>query len=194
MSEVLAYSRNLSMSVDELLPVSSTLRMDIESLLDAYHDDRSNQALRRVLIRSSWSMIEGTVFCAKQLTLRACELGSINLPAGEHVFLSELRFIVDQAGNAKVNSVREDTLSNLKRALKIVALRFDVAWKPDFGGKGWQALTSSLDIRHRLTHPKSSSELEVSDHELSLHQAGFGWFVQSFNGFQLALLAKYGKA
>jgi hypothetical protein len=188
-----AYSRNLTVPVDELIGVSTTLRRDIEGLLSAYRDDWSSQTLRRTMIRASWSMIEGVVLCVKRLTLRACELGSVNLPSDEHLFLSELQFVVDPAGEAKMETRRVDTLSNIKRSLKIASLRFDLPWKPVFGGTGWRNLADSLKIRHRLTHPKTAAECEVSEDELTLHLAGFEWFIQSSNEFQLALLKRYGR-
>jgi len=138
-------------------------------------------------------MIEGVVFCVKRLTLRACELGTVGLPSDEHFFLSELQFIVDPAGEAKLETRRVDTISNIKRSLKIAGLRFDLPWKPVFGGTGWRDLAESLDIRHRLTHPKSTAECEVSDDDLTLHLAGYEWFIQSSNEFQLALVKRYGK-
>ena len=164
------------------------MRGDVENLLSVYRDDWSSQTLRRTFIRASWSMIEGVVFCVKRLTLRACELGSVDLPSDEHLFLSELQFIVDPAGEAKMETRRVDTLSNFKRSLKIAALRFDLLWKPVFSGTGWRDLAESLEIRHRLTHPKSTAECEVSDDELTLHLAGFEWFIQSSNEFQHALV------
>ena len=75
-----------------------------------------------------------------------------------------------------------DTLSNIKRSLKIAALRFDLLWKPVFGGTGWRNLAESLEIRHRLTHPKSTAECEVSDLELTVHMEGLsGLFKAQMN-------------
>jgi hypothetical protein len=185
------YSRNLGVSIDELIGVSTTLRQDIENILSFYQDDWSKQTLRRTFIRASWAMIEGVVFCLKRLTLRACELGNVDLLPDEHFFLSELRFVVDPAGAAKKITRREDTLSNIKRSLEIAGLRFDLAWKPNFGNKGWRDLAHSLKLRHRLTHPKSTAGCEVSDDELTVHMAAFEWFIQCSNEFQQALMGKY---
>lgn len=188
-----SFAHNLGETLDELLQVSGVLRRDIESLSAAYRDDWSSQPLRRTFVRAYWSMIEGEVFCMKQFTLRACELGSISLSADEHVFLSETHVVVDANGVATQKHVHVDTLSNIKRTLKTAASRFDLDWNPNFGTQGWEKLTCSLDLRHRITHPKTTAELTISDSELDMHKDAFGWFLEAFNELQSNLLRKYDK-
>ena len=81
-----SFVRNLGKTLDEMLEVSGVLRQDIENLVAAYRNDWSSQPLRRMFVRVYWSMIEGEVFCTKQFTLRACQLGDNSLSAEEHVF------------------------------------------------------------------------------------------------------------
>jgi hypothetical protein len=126
--------------------------------------------MRRALVRASWAHIEGTVFAVKRLLLRACDLGSVDLSAAEREFLSELLVIVDSAGNAKLESKWFDTLSNIKRTFKLDASHFDLDWRPDFGTGGWEQLIQFLDIRHRVTHPKSVEQLDLKDSEAEIYR------------------------
>jgi hypothetical protein len=186
-----SFSHNLGETLGELLQVSAVLRQDIESLSAAYQDDWSSQPLRRTFVRGYWSMIEGEVFCTKQFILRACELGNKSLSADEHVFLSETRVIVDTNGVATQEHIHVDTLSNIKRTLKTAASKFDLDWTPNFGTQGWKKLTCSLVLRHRITHPKTTAKLTISDSELDMHKDAFGWFLEAFNEFQSSLSRKY---
>ncbi|MEO5630627.1 MAG: hypothetical protein ABIO96_06320 [Nitrospiraceae bacterium] len=186
-----SFVRNLGKTLDELLEVSGVLRQDIESLVAAYRHDWSSQPLRRMFVRAYWSMIEGEVFCTKQFALRACELGDKSLSAEEHVFLSESRVIVDEEGAASLKHAHIDTLSNLKQTLKIAASKFDLDWVPNFSTQGWEKLALSLELRHRITHPKVAAELVVSESELDIHKDAFAWFLEAFNEFQASLLRKY---
>jgi len=135
-------------------------------------------------------MIEGEVFCTKQLALRACELGDKSPSAEEHVFLSESRIIVDEEGAASLKQAQIDTLSNLKQTLKIAASKFDLDWTPNFSTQGWEKLALSLELRHRITHPKATAELVVSESELDIHKDAFAWFLEASNEFQASLLRK----
>ncbi len=138
-------------------------------------------------------MIEGTVYCTKQFILRACELGGRILSAEELVFLSEtyVYVVVDPIGVATVKAKHEGTLSNVKRALEIAAARFNLDWWPDYGTQGWKKLARSLEARHRITHPKMTVELLVSDNDLNVHKDPFGWLIDSLNELQSSLLRKY---
>lgn len=186
-----SFAHNLGKTLDEQIRVFEVLRGDIESLLSAYRHDWTSQPLRRIFVRACWSMIEGEVFCVKQLTLRACELGNKSLSAEEHVFLSEVRVLVDENGGAELKHVYNDTLPNLKRALKLAASKFELDWNPNFGTQGWEKLTRSLELRHRVTHPKISEELIISDSELEIHKDAFAWFLEVFQDLQVRLVQKY---
>jgi len=186
-----SFVHNLGKTLNEMLEVSGVLRQDIESLVAAYGHDWSGRPMRRMFVRASWSMIEGEVFCTKQFALRACELGGKSLSAEEHVFLSETRVVVDENGAASPKHVHIDTLSNLKRALKVAVSKFELDWAPSFSTQGWEKLARSLELRHRITHPKTTAELTISDSELDIHKDAFAWFLEAFNEFQSSLLRRY---
>jgi hypothetical protein len=186
-----SFVRNLGKTLDEMLEVSGVLRQNIENLVAAYRNDWSSQPLRRMFVRAYWSMIEGEVFCTKQFTLRACQLGDNSLSAEEHVFLSESRVIVDEEGAASLKHAHIDTLSNLNQTLKVAASKFDLDWAPNFSTQGWEKLDLSLELRHRITHPKVAAELVVSESELDIHKDAFAWFLEAFNEFQSSLLRRY---
>lgn len=186
-----AYAHNLGKVLNEWSEVSNLLSRDIESLVDAYKDDWSSQPFRRMFVRACWALIEGEAFCLKQFTLRACELGGRSLTSSEHKLLSEVLMLGDDSGRVKREDVRASTHENLKEALKIATSKFELEWTPDFGNQGWALLRRSLDLRHRITHPKIAAELAISDDELDLHRSGFAWFLETVQKFQAIFQQKY---
>lgn len=189
--ELSAYAHNLGKVLNEWIEVSNLLLKDIQSLIDAYQDDWSSQPFRRMYVRSCWALIEGEVYRLKQYALRACELGGKSLCADEHTFLSEVQMIGDQDGVVKQRDVRSSPLENLKRTLKIATSKFELGWTPDFGNQGWAMLRRSLDLRHRITHPKVIAELAISDDELDDHRNGVAWFLEAVGKFQESFRQKY---
>ena len=189
---VQAYARGLSVPLDDLLDSSALLHEDIKRLFDVFADNWDDQTFRRVLVRASWSYIEVVVFGLKQLLLTACTLGAEDLSPKTRRFLSEQRIEVNSRGEARVLPVRTETMKNIKLALKLASTRFDVAWRPAFGNGSWDRLHQSLQLRHRLTHPKAAAELRVDDAELDLHRDAFVWFATGFNEFLLSMQRRYG--
>jgi exopolyphosphatase / guanosine-5'-triphosphate,3'-diphosphate pyrophosphatase len=186
-----AYVHNLGKVFNEWLEVSNLLSKDITSLVDAYQDDWSSQPFRRMFVRACWALIEGEVFCLKQFTLRACELGGKSLASSEHQLLSEVLMLGDNSGRIKREDVRGSTHENLKQTLKIATSKFELGWTPDFGNQGWTLLRRSLDLRHRITHPKITADLIILDGELDVLRSGFAWFLETVLKFQTIFQEKY---
>lgn len=189
--QLLAHSRNLGKALNELLAVSSLLSDDVLSLMQAFHDDWSSQPLRRALVRASWAHIEGTIYALKRFVLRACDLGGVDLSVAEREFLSEVRLVVDDSGNAKLETKWPSTLTNIKKTLKLAASVFDLDWKPDLG-QGWQSLATVLKIRHRVMHPKLAADLEVLDTEVEVYRDASAWFIKTFTEWQQSMHRRYG--
>lgn len=186
-----AYSRALARPLDDLLSANTILREDIQSLMDAFDDNWNDQTFRRLIIRACWAHIEAVVFGLKKIVLTACTLGSVTLSAKTQVFLSETQFTIDSRGHTKIGVVRPDTMRNVKLSLKLASQHFDVAWKPTFGTAAWTQLAESLELRHRITHPKSADALFITDTEAETHRDAFLWFAQGFNDFLGSLQDRY---
>lgn len=172
--------------------MNTVLREDIQRLLDKF--EWKDQTFRRVLVRACWAHIEAVIFGMKQMTLRACNLGSADLTANERAFLTETTFVASATGEVAVTVNRIDTLKNLKRTLKLASRFFQVDWKPSFNTTNWRLVYNSLHLRHRLTHPKSTEDLAVEDEEIEDHRNAFLWFAGGFNDFLLSLQARHGHA
>ncbi len=195
MSDVVkAYANTLGKELDELFAVNVILREDIQSLLDAYPDQWIHGSLQRALVRACWAHIEAITFGIKRITVTAAELGSEPLTANEHRFLLERSFVVDSSGQTKERTEFAESRENVKRTLKIACDKFKLEWSPNFGGDEWRQFSESLEIRHRVTHPTSRSDLDISEAEVELHRDAFLWFSGLFNTFLEKLIEKHGSS
>ena len=190
--EIQAYSRELRKELDNLHNISEILRDDIQSLIDTYQNDFKNQTLRRALIRAIWAYIEGNVHALQCYTLRACELGGKDIPIDDRKILSESTIIVNVNGVAEIQNLWADTLTKIKKTLKISCELTGFSWRPDFNDNKWNQLCKSIQDRHRLTHPRKSNNLGVSDEELNDTLAGLEWFVITINEFQIKSCEHFG--
>jgi hypothetical protein len=187
-----AYAREVRTELDELLGVNVVLREDIQSLLDAYPDNWGHGTLQRALVRACWAHVDAVVFGLKRITLRAAELGSEPMSADEHKFLLERSFVVDSSGGARKKTEYAETKDNVKRVLKLACTKFNLGWAPDFSGKEWLEFGQSLELRHRVTHPKSRADLDIAPEEIELHRRSFLWFSGLFNTLLEKLNEKHG--
>ena len=167
------------------------MRDDVFQILNALAEDTESQMLRRAFVRSCWAYVEAVTFAVKRYTFSACQLGTVDLAPDDHAFLGDVRLIVDAEGNIAVQKDLTKTLDNVKRTFKLSARIFGVDWKPDFGSEGWRGFRDSLQIRHRLTHPKSVGEVTVSPEDMQTQREGIMWFIKCFNEYQESLFKHY---
>ena len=125
---------------------------------------------RRSAIRTVLASIEGVM----HLT-RGC-LSVYPLTAAELTIVKELSYEVTDRGtiNERERSVPFDR--SLKAIVRIVR-KYRPEYSLDYDHPGWSALLRSLEVRHRLRHPKSLEDLTVTDPEIEDAHRGFNWFL-----------------
>ena len=172
---------------------------DAKRAEDEWRRDPTSQFHRRTYVRAGFAYIEGHVYRLKQLILSLDnhKLGlqsqrggapSPNAPAvltvltgGDRLILEEQSFDVDDKGNsyAKQAFVRLD--KNIKFAFRTFAKATDIPFKLDLETAGWRAFQKATEVRNRITHPKSISDLSISDTEIDTVHNGFVWYLNSAN-------------
>lgn len=125
---------------------------------------------RRSAIRTVLASIEGVMYLT-----RAC-LNVYPLTAAELTIVKELSYEVTDRGtiNERERSVPFDR--SLKAIVRIVR-KYRPEYSLDYDHPGWSALLRSLEVRHRLTHPKTIEDLTVADSEIEDAHRGFNWFL-----------------
>jgi hypothetical protein len=137
--------------------IAAVLRMDADN----------SPAARRDFIRSVFAAIEGIVWTYRMHVVELAQETDA-LDAETLSALSETSFSVNEHGKIH-KQARFISLVAMIRLVTRIAERFAPGLHIDFSTSGWADFKSALAIRHRLTHPKSLSDLDVDD--ASVHVA-----------------------
>lgn len=133
-------------------------------------NDFQSQFWRRTSIRALAATIDGIVFTLKQLAFVDTGLTHVELSAEDLEFLREQPMSSSQA-KLRLPGFRD----NFKRTFKLFAKAHRTVCLTDFGRKGFEDLCQTYELRHRVTHPKSSKTFFVQDEETKRAGAAIEW-------------------
>jgi hypothetical protein len=184
--------RSIAASVTELNTLVKALVEDATRLNDMLLKEPSAFWMR-AFTRAFFAMVEGTIFGMKQTILTAWAALGLNIPIAELAILFEEGYDVKDNGDAKVQTKFLRLQNNLRFTVKMYAKVFEYNYTLDVQGDGWQAFNRSIDIRHRLTHPKRVEELNISIEDVEDIQIGFSWYMESVGGLVRAAAIEFAK-
>ena len=125
-----------------------------------------SQFWRRVFVRAVIALIEGQNYQLKLITLEACKHKQVSFSNADLALLKDEKFV----------SLKD----NLKFSFKTFALAFDLDYKLAIGvGDRWKSFITAIEIRNRLTHPKTVDQVLVTDKDLEEVKKAHDWFAQS---------------
>ena len=153
----------------------SFTRLLIEDVLDAYDRvaKRDDEGSRRHVVRTIFAAIEGEVWmCREHVRQTAAAMGYLT-PLAD-LALREQNYSVTEAGEV-VEQTRYVTLTASIRLTVKQAMVLAPGLLVDFGGHGWQQLKQALAVRHRITHPKQTAHLVISEDDLATARIAFEW-------------------
>lgn len=176
---------------DALLPGGGEETMqigDIKNLLMPMLDDAhwaeqaldkdDNQFTRRAYIRSVFAMIEGIVWSLKQTVLQApVSNGKIKrLSAGEYELLSDKSYDLKSNGEIREQTKHLKLPDNVRFTFKVLAEYFGIGFDLGVDTPLWGKFLAAQEIRNRITHPRTSVEFTVTDHEIEVCEQACSWF------------------
>lgn len=169
--------------LDEIKEIIFTLGGDIDKIssqlgsrLITESISEKEETNRRFYIRAVFALIEAIVEQHKKLILELAEKGIVSLPKGAYEALSEFIYIVNDNGKISPQFKYLQLQRKLRAVYKIAGNAFGEPLKIDFGGQGWQSFKSAIQIRDRLTHPKSKKDCYVENEFLETVESGENWF------------------
>lgn len=130
----------------------------------------------RHLIRSLFAAIEGMVWKYREHIVdiaRSCD----SLTLEEEIAFSEISYSVTPQGKI-VETARFVPLLAMFRLTTKLAQRTNTDFEPSFEGAGWETLRQAVEIRNRITHPKSLNDLQIGDLDLKKCEEGFDWLFE----------------
>jgi hypothetical protein len=130
---------------------------------------------RRTYYRTAFAHIEGSLNCLKRVILHDHERGLITLSVEQTLVLREVVPHVKDDGTVIGRQAFVDPIRTT-RALFRMCQQLTPNFAPDYGDSGWDAFRKALIVRHRLTHPRGPSDLEISDEEFLSAKTALHWF------------------
>src|SRR6266436_1280565 len=150
-------------TIDAIQDLTQILRADAVEALDRLRNNPKDSD-KRSFVRAMFAYIEGAVWAMKQsyafVMREKCSQQEIS-------FLNEEDFKLEHNGTIKQQRSRISLLPNIRFAFKTFAKTSNSHFEPDYGGKEFQTLARCVELRDRLTHPKSTADLKISDEELT---------------------------
>jgi hypothetical protein len=131
------------------------------------------QPARRASVRASFAFVEGVLSVLKSFLLAH---DAEALPVKVVGALKGETYQVTESGEVKVRPQFIATKENLRLCIRTFASVHAPAFRVELGGPGWRAFSEALQVRHRITHPRSAANLEVSLADMETVDSFVGWF------------------
>jgi hypothetical protein len=139
-----------------------------------------SQSERRLLVRVIFAMIEAMTHVMKLIALAAPpDPKCPTISEAERAFAVERDYRLMPSGDVEQRAAKIPLETNIRFAFKLLAKAGNAPTVLDVSGPEWQSLQRAIRVRDRITHPRSISDLTISDAELSDVVTGFRWFVVS---------------
>ena len=159
---------------DNYFELSEILQADMTVLLDG---ENESQHWRRNFIRSSAALVEGYAHCLRDMCAVCFECISPEITKKEaEVIRNEKKF---------------DVNDRIKLTLRVAYKLFELSPAPDFGGNEWPKAQKVLAKRHLLMHPKTPSDLVVTDASWEEIRKDTIWIIEQLFNFFSLLNEKY---
>lgn len=131
---------------------------------------------RRDVIRTCFAAIEGIIWTYRESVISTAKDLDL-LHADEASALSEVLFQVGANGNLS-RQPRFIPLLSVFRLTTRIALRIDKSIQVDFNSVGWQQMRIALQIRNRVTHPKSHADLAIGTTDIDVCLRAMYWLLE----------------
>jgi hypothetical protein len=152
------------------------------TFLDDVHEARrrldpgGQQFDRRTYIRAFFASVEGLMFAFNQTAIAACDGGFLKLEPAEVAVLREETYHLSDNGIPSVSKKYASFLPRCRFVVAIFARSLGVEYRVPVDGAGWQAFREAVDIRDRVTHPRSLENGQLSDEDLQLVHQAHDWY------------------
>jgi hypothetical protein len=161
----------------------STLTEDIAHAIARNHED-DNQITRRNLVRTVFAGIEGLVWLFKQ-DVRDTAQETHGLQQAERTALDDIKHFVAANGKIKERPNYLDLQTTVRMATRI-AHRINQKQEISFSEKEWQKLKVAKDVRNRITHPKSSTDLELTKSDVDGTLDAYFWLFERLTDIMMS--------
>ena len=161
-------------AVAQLKQVFSVLSRDLDEIV-AYGKTNPSPFAHRTLVRTHFALMEGLAYQLRQVTL-ASLAQTDHLTAVEIALLKEERYALDTKGRPEPRENYQTFLPNLLFTIQCYLKNHGATYQPNTGHHGWEAMRKFVEIRNRITHPKSDALLELTETDLKYVVDAASWW------------------
>ncbi|MCH8043609.1 MAG: hypothetical protein IID44_07805 [Planctomycetes bacterium] len=186
-------------SFAELLKI---LGDDIGVCVDSLKEDPANQFMRRTLVRTVFSYVDASLFVLRQYACEYHEDYSCTLLAQvgpaetvptlrkhfqriltieELCALRETTPQVGSDGKVRISPLFIKQKNAVRFTFSMYGKSCGLNVTPDYSDNRWKLFQDSINVRNRITHPKTVSNMSVTDDEVNAVVNACGWFFEAMN-------------
>ena len=140
---------------------------------------KEDQFTRRTAVRTAFALIEAMSFQMRRGILLCMFLESrrtLKLDLHLLSLLAENTPTISSTGKITKRKQQQPMVPHIAFALRQAVELSGVDADQLFGDNGWNEFKKAIALRHRLTHPKSKDDLQVSDEDCEYVGKGLTWF------------------
>ncbi len=136
------------------------------------------QMSRRDVVRTTYAAIEGYAWIFRETIVDAAR-NTYGLEAEEELALTESVTTVSDTGKTSTQT-RYLPLRSMIGLIARIADRINDDETIDFSRSEWEALSRVSGLRNRITHPRSSDDLQLSGEEVDQAVETMFWLLEQF--------------
>lgn len=155
---------------------------DAAKCIDTSSNNPKDPSWQRLVIRLAFSIIDSLCFKIKELYYCAVIINHFKLSKHD----KEMLIGYEEKSDGRIVRCRSPLSLDVKYVLNLIATVLDSP--PVYlGDKKWANFLDSIEIRHRITHPRNLTDLELSPAEYDLVASSYLWFTESIKGLLYVL-------
>jgi len=171
----------------DLLKLSDLLIGDVKDAVMII--DINIPSRQRNYVRTVFAMIEGALNVMCRIIFEAKDLDRWKLSEEEiDTIADSISFFKQDTAKKKKKKSFKPLSERIKVAFKISNRLLKEDCNMDFAGKDWDNFKKTMQIRNRLSHPKTSNDLEITKEEIRLTDLTRDWFRFGVEKFIMAFM------
>ncbi len=152
-------------------------------------EEQDTQFFRRAYIRSLFSSTEGIIWLMKQTCLKANPVvGMRKIAIADYAILADESYDLKNNGETSVQTKFLKLPDNLRFTVKTVNRLFGAQLDLGVGTTKWENFKKAIEVRNRITHPRNTSEVDISDDEIEMCKEVSSWFNELVHEFMQSLV------
>ena len=146
---------------------------DLDKCIDISKANPKDQIWKRLVVRTAFSVIDSVCYKLKEFVYCSAKHCGYNLSQEEEFFLLGVK--KDKQGIP--NNYRYPLEENIEKTIDISEKFYGLIFTVQ-SAREWKLFKKAIKVRNRITHPKHSNDLSISQEEDNMASDAFSWFMK----------------